>query len=148
MTVVDFQMIPESPTLLNIIQSYHEHFRQLSDEDKGVAYRLLGQIKLDKKIPIKYKPIKYIHPSTPECTICGSCYNSEDRIVECSSCHQHLHSKCSLEWAYNSISDQSYATCPFCRSPWKDTGKLHYPLPSPLQTPCAPPNIPASSLSL
>lgn len=146
--MLDCELLPKSESIFDLFQSYHQHLSQLSDEEKAFAYHQLNQIKLDKKIPIKYKPIKYIHPSTPECTICGSCYNSEDRIVECSSCHQHLHSKCSLEWAYNSITDQSCATCPFCRSPWKDTGKLHYPLPSPNSVPYEPPNSPSSPLSL
>jgi hypothetical protein len=142
------ETLQETESLLTILQNYHALFYQLSDADKTSACLLLDRIKLDKKIPIKIKQIKYIHPSTPECIICGSCYSAEDRIVECSSCHQHLHSKCSLEWAYNSISDQMCATCPFCRSSWKDTGKLHYPLPSPTQMPPVPPNSPRSPFIL
>ncbi len=113
--------------IVQIFYQYHQSYFNLSVDDKSRVSLMINQNKLDLKIPIKYKQTEYIKPQTPDCAICGVIYNSDDRIVECSQCHQHLHATCSLEWNFTRIQSQSCATCPFCRDAWKDSGKLHYP---------------------
>jgi hypothetical protein len=78
--------------------------------------------------PIKYKPITHITPKTDECRICFQKYDSQLPIVECMTCHQHLHTTCIIDWLVNNIMDGMPQTCPFCRSQWIDGSTVCYPI--------------------
>jgi len=122
------QLEDDSKTLIDILCSHRMNYYQMSDNEKKKVMDLANQIKLDKKIPIKCKPIEYIEAKDHECVICCQPYSHSDRIGECLFCKQQLHQDCLMGWCFESIQSSSQPTCPFCRAIWKDNGKLNYPL--------------------
>lgn len=102
------------------------NYFNLTNENKSKIMGAVNKIRLDKKIPIKYKPIEYIQPKTEECCICYNIFNQDTPISQCCKCGQHLHSDCLIKWCYEYIKWESYVTCPFCRAKWGKNEKLYY----------------------
>ena|ERR1700722_15455925 len=84
------------------------------------------QLGFDGKIPIRSKSIELLDLKHDECCICCATYKHNDRISKCYQCHQYLHLACLINWCSAALSIP--ITCPFCRTAWRDTGKLYYPL--------------------
>ena len=131
------QMCEENPQMceeLNLVNKFlydcQFNYYHLTDNDKLTIMATINKIQLDKKIPIKYKPIEYIQPKTEECSICCNSFNHDTPISQCCQCGQHLHSDCLIKWCYEYIKWEPSVTCPFCRAKWGKNEKLYYPLVS------------------
>ncbi len=121
----------EDQILMEILISDRNKYINIPENKKTDVLNVISNIKLDKKIPIKTKPIIYIEITEKDCNICCNEYTNHNRIVECLLCKQHLHQHCLTEWSFESIKQTSQLTCPFCRSEWKHSGKMIYPLIKP-----------------
>lgn len=115
-----------SNKLSELIREYRLKFYNLSNDEKIKTLLMADQIKLSKKIPIKCKPVERIVPKDQHCVICYQDYNLEERVTTCKTCKNQMHSTCLINWCYESIHNTSQATCPFCRSRWKDNGVQYF----------------------
>ena len=86
------------------------------------------ECKNSKRVIVNWKPTSYIQPHTSYCALCYASYTKDVSIVECSVCHQHLHSECQLNWSITNIFNDAEPTCPFCRSVWKSNEYILYPI--------------------
>jgi hypothetical protein len=123
-SIIDENTIEHSNQLYKILRSHRAKYNSLPNNLKVEAMGVINKLKLDRKIPIKQKPVHFINPQGHECSICTAAYDQNERIVECSSCKQQLHFKCLIGWCYECIRDGQSSTCPYCRAAWKDNGKL------------------------
>lgn len=116
--------ISEQIQFNDLLNQHHESYSNLSVENKMKILIMAGQIRLGKKIPIKFKPTRHVLPEMNQCHICCVDYVPNDRLAECQQCKKQLHFNCMIQWCHESIHLKSVAKCPFCISDWKDGGKI------------------------